>query len=52
MTMKKSNIMLLGAGAVLVVMLLASVITARVVFDRALTQDSPSRNVIYINQKY
>ncbi|WP_422481058.1 hypothetical protein [Pleomorphochaeta sp. DL1XJH-081] len=50
--MKRSNIMLLGAGALMVLLLLASVITARVVFDRSIVQDSPGKGVVYINTNF
>lgn len=50
--MKRSNIMLMGAGALIVVLLLASVITARVVFDRSIVQGPSDRGVVYINTNF
>ena len=52
MTMKRSNIMLLGAGAFIVILLLASIITARVVFDRSIVQNPPGRGVVYVNTNF
>lgn len=50
--MRKSNMMLLGAGIFLVLMLLASVITARVAFDRSVTLDGGSRNIVYVETRF
>lgn len=47
-TIRKSNIMLMGAGSFLVLMLLASIITARVVFDKAATIGPSNKGVVYM----
>lgn len=49
---RKSNIMLMAAGAFLVLMLLASIITARVVFDKVISTQTPNRGVVYLNTNF
>lgn len=50
--MKRSNVMLTGAGIFLVVLLLASVITARIVFDRSIVQRSLDRGIFYVQTDF
>lgn len=49
---RKSNIMLMVAGAFLVLMLLGSIITARVVFDKMLSTQTPNRGVVYLDTNF
>lgn len=50
--MKRSNVMVAGAGIFLVVLLLASVITARVIFDRSIVQRSPDNGIYYVQTDF
>jgi hypothetical protein len=52
MMMKRSNMMLAGAGAVLVVLLLAGVITARVLFDRTIIHSPSDSMVVRVETRY
>ncbi len=49
---KKSNMLLMGGGLCIVVLLLVSIITARVVFDTSLQVRSPQQNVIVIDSNF
>ena len=48
---RKSNIMLIGAGIFLMVMMLASIITARVVFDRTVSYRTVHTSAVYLDNR-
>lgn len=49
---RTSDIMLMAAGAFLVIMLLTSVITARIILDRSVVIRQPDRGVVYVQNVF
>ncbi len=50
--MKKSNLFLMGGGLFIVLLLLISIITAKVVFDTSVKTQAPQQNVIVIDSNF
>jgi len=49
---RTSNIMLMAAGACLVLLLLISVITTRIIIDRSVGVRHPDTGVVYVRNIY
>lgn len=50
--MKQSNKLLLGAGLTLAVLILASVITARVIFDRSVVVRPTQTEIVILETRF
>jgi hypothetical protein len=50
--MKRSNTYIIGAGVAIAILILATVITARVVFDRSVVVQPPGGRIITVETRF